>query len=75
MSSIYQYGLRKYDATITSMGAGVEYYIAKPAIIGLSFTNTVLADKNNKTLTDFTNNTKPLSYSVQELDIKVSISF
>ncbi|MEI7541625.1 MAG: hypothetical protein WCJ94_00015 [bacterium] len=75
MSFSYKYGLRKYDATITSMGAGVEYYIAKPAVIGVSFTNTVLADKNNKTLTDFLNNTKPLSYSVQELDIKVSISF
>jgi hypothetical protein len=54
-----------FDNTISSIGVGFEYNIAKPAVIGMSFTNTLL--QNNKY--------KLASFDAQEFDIKVSISF
>jgi hypothetical protein len=74
----YSYRLCKFDADISSLGIGFEYNVAKPAVIGMSFTNTVMTDNNNRS---FTNNFDPAgpatkqSYNAQELDIKVSISF
>jgi hypothetical protein len=52
------------DASSVSMGAGVEYRIAKPAVIGLSYTATTLTD-----------NIASTGVGVQELDAKVSINF
>lgn len=51
-------------ASSVSMGAGIEYRIAKPAVIGLSYTATNVNDEAAKKLR-----------GVQELDAKVSISF
>jgi hypothetical protein len=53
------------DQSVDSMGVGVEYYIAKPAIVGLSFTNTTIEDNKIKTN----------SFGAQELDLRVSIKF
>lgn len=52
------------DASSVSMGCGIEYRIAKPAVIGLSYTATTLTD-NEAGTTD----------GVQELDARISISF
>jgi hypothetical protein len=59
------YFLHQYDMAINSLGIGFEYNVAKPAVIGMSFSNTAIQD----------NLIKLNSYSVQELDVKVSISF
>jgi hypothetical protein len=53
------------DESVDSMGVGVEYYIAKPATVGMSFTNTSMVD----------NRVKADSFGAQELDLKVSIKF
>ncbi|MCE5299400.1 MAG: hypothetical protein LLG37_00800 [Spirochaetia bacterium] len=53
------------DVNISSMGLGFDYKIAKPAVIGMAFTNTLLENLKDKTN----------SYNVQELDVKVSINF
>jgi len=53
------------NQSVDSMGVGVEYYIAKPATIGMSFTNTIVEDNEIKTN----------SYGAQELDVRVSIKF
>ncbi len=58
-------GLMQFNHEISSIGIGMEYFIAKPAVVGMSFTTTKVADLE----------TEALSYSVQELDIKVSIAF
>jgi hypothetical protein len=52
------------DATSVSMGGGVEYRIAKPAVIGLSYTATTITDNEAKK-----------GDGVQELDARISINF
>jgi hypothetical protein len=61
------YMLTHFDNTINSIGAGFEYNIAKPAVIGMSYTTSAIG-YNDAAL-------KILNYNAQELDIKVSISF
>ncbi len=65
MLSSGSYSLFNFDDTISSVGVGFEYNIAKPAVIGMSFTNTLLAFNKFPTA----------NYDAQEFDIKVSISF
>jgi hypothetical protein len=65
MLSSGSYSLFNFDDTISSVGVGFEYNIAKPAVIGMSFTNTLLAF----------NKFPAANYDAQEFDIKVSISF
>jgi hypothetical protein len=57
--------LPHYDAVMNAIGIGMEYNVAKPAVIGMSFTTTSMQNNLNRAL----------NYSAQELDIKVSISF
>jgi hypothetical protein len=56
--------MQALDASSVSMGAGIEYRIAKPAVIGLSYTSTNIMD-----------NATEKGDSVQELDARISINF
>lgn len=62
------YARRNADASITVLGVGFEYFVAKPALIGMSFSTTTLNDLRPGF--EHVN-----SFAAQELDIKVSISF
>ena len=62
------YARRNFDTSITTMGVGFEYFVAKPALIGMSFSTTILNDLRPGF--EHIN-----SFTAQELDIKVSISF
>ncbi len=57
--------LNDFNMDILSYGAGVEYKIAKPATLGLSYTLSKITDH-----TDSAN-----SYGVQEVDAKVVVKF
>lgn len=80
---VYTFPAEPFDWVIDSYGGGIEFKIAKPATLGISFTNTLLEDmyvvtKDKSTLlglpTGFEMKSKN-SFSVQELDVKVSINF
>jgi hypothetical protein len=57
--------LNNFDMNILSYGAGLEYRIAKPATLGVSYTLSTITDH-----TDTAN-----SYGVQEVDAKVVVKF
>jgi hypothetical protein len=56
--------LQPLEATSVSFGGGVEYRIAKPAIVGISYTTTTIDDKETGNVD-----------TAQELDARVSINF
>lgn len=72
-----------FDWIIDSIGFGMEYKIAKPATLGISFTTTNLEDMYVVTKDKASLIGKPTGYKmssensfgVQELDVKVSINF
>jgi hypothetical protein len=75
----YAYSYLTYDKVISSIGVGLEYYVAKPAVIGISFSTTTVDDLRAgiDPLSGAANLTYKAynSYNVQELDVKLSISF
>jgi hypothetical protein len=58
-------GRQKADKSIFALGGGLDYKIAKPATIGIAFSNTTIAD----------NLTSANNFGAQELDAYVSINF
>ncbi len=72
-----------FDWVIDSIGLGVEYKIAKPATLGISFTTTNLEDMYVVTKDKASIIGRPTgykmsfenSYAVQELDVKININF
>ena len=74
----------RYDHTITSLGGGVEFKVAKPVTMGIYFTNTLIED-NRKVITveDALYYGMPAgtklsdynSFNAQELGAKISILF
>ncbi|PKL90525.1 MAG: hypothetical protein CVV21_12035 [Candidatus Goldiibacteriota bacterium HGW-Goldbacteria-1] len=74
----------RYDHTITSLGGGVEFKVAKPVTMGIYFTNTLIEDNRTvKTAEDAIYYGEPIgtkfsdynSYNAQELGAKISILF
>ncbi|MBN2755423.1 MAG: hypothetical protein JXR81_11275 [Candidatus Goldbacteria bacterium] len=74
----------RYDHTITSLGGGVEFKVAKPVTMGIYFTNTLIEDNRTvKTAEDALYYGEPIgtkfsdynSYNAQELGAKISILF
>jgi hypothetical protein len=57
--------LTNYDTDIMSYGAGVDYEVVKDAIIGVSFTNTIIDDRL----------IAANSYNAQEIDAKAGFKF
>jgi hypothetical protein len=83
--SLKQY---RFDHTLTTLAAGINYQVAKPAIIGFSFSNTQVNDnrvvtKDANGVEYFEYGTLPVgtkmskynSFGAQEFDVKVSIFF
>ena len=74
----------RYDHTITSLGGGIEFKVAKPVSMGLYFTNTLIQDNAVvKTAEDAVYYGKTIgtkmsdynSFNAQELGAKISILF
>jgi len=59
------FGRQKADMSIFALGGGLDYKIAKPATIGIAFSNTTITD----------NLTSANNFGAQELDAYVSINF
>ncbi|HDQ26855.1 MAG TPA: hypothetical protein ENN43_08950 [bacterium] len=58
-------GIQEFDMNVTAIGGGLEYRIAKPAVVGISFSNTIVENVRVPKNT----------FTVQELDVRVSINF
>ena len=58
-------GRQKADISVFALGGGIDYKIAKPATIGVAFSNTAITD----------NLTSANNFGAQELDAYVSINF
>lgn len=58
-------GRQKADISVFALGGGIDYKIAKPATIGIAFSNTTITDNLNAAK----------NFGAQELDAYVSINF
>ncbi len=56
--------IQELDAVSTAYGGGLEYRIAKPAVLGISYTTTTMTENKLK-----------MTQSAQELDARISINF
>jgi len=81
---LYPLAQVRFDHTITTMGGGLEFRIAKPVSIGIYFTDTLIEDNAEvKDADDFAYYGRAIgtkmknynSYKVQELGAKLSILF
>lgn len=59
------FGRQKADMSILALGGGIDYKIAKPATIGIAFSNTTITD----------NLASSNNFGAQELDAYVNINF
>ncbi|MCX8094412.1 MAG: hypothetical protein N3E50_09655, partial [Candidatus Goldbacteria bacterium] len=59
------FGRQKVDISVLALGGGIEYKIAKPATIGIAFSNTTITD----------NLVSANNFGAQELDAFVNINF